>query len=58
MSFKGRHSSGMRSSRKPWSGLDKAKKGKHSAALVKADFNLAGGGHIKAGKRCSQNIYS
>lgn len=47
MSFKGRHSSGMRSSRKPWSGLDKAKKGKHSAALVKADFNLAGGGTSK-----------
>ena len=47
MSFKGRHSSGMRSSRKPWSGLDKAKKGKHSAALVEADFNLAGGGTSK-----------
>lgn len=46
MSFKGRHSSGMRSSHKPWSGLDKAKKGKHSAALVEADFNLAGGGHF------------
>ena len=44
MSFKGRHSFGMSSSRKPWGKDDKAKHGKHSAALIESRNNLTGGG--------------
>ena len=43
MSFKGRHSFGMSSSRKPWGKDDKAKHGKHSAALIESRNNLTGG---------------
>ena len=39
MSFLGRHSSGMSTSRKPW--------GKHNAALINAQNNLTGGGTSK-----------
>lgn len=44
MSFKGRHSSDVGSSRKPWGGNDKAKNGKHSAALTDSRNILRGGG--------------
>lgn len=47
MSFKGRHSFGMSSSRKPWGKDDKAKHGKHSAALIESRNNLTGGGASK-----------
>lgn len=47
MSFKGRHSFGMSSSRKPWGGNDKAKNGKHSAALTDSRNILRGGGASK-----------
>ena len=46
MSFKGRHSFGMSSSRKPWGKDDKAKHGKHSAALIESRNNLTGGGRF------------
>ena len=47
MSFKGRHSSDVGSSRKPWGGNDKAKNGKHSAALTDSRNILRGGGASK-----------
>lgn len=47
MSFKGRHSFGMSSSRKPWGKDDKAKHGKHSAALIESRNNLTEGGASK-----------
>lgn len=47
MSFKGRHLFGMSSSRKPWGKDDKAKHGKHSAALIESRNNLTGGGAFK-----------
>lgn len=43
MSFLGRHSSGMSTSRKPWGGHNKSKQGKHNAALINAQNNLTGG---------------
>lgn len=46
MSFKGRHSFGMSSSRKPWGKGDKVKHGKHSAALIESRNNLTGGGAL------------
>ena len=46
MSFKGRHSFGMSSSRKPWGRDDKVKHGKHSAALIESRNNLTGGGAL------------
>ena len=51
MSFKGRHSFGMSSSRKPWGGNDKAKNGKHSAGLTDSRNILRGGG--RASKQIS-----
>lgn len=47
MSFLGRHSSGMSTSRKPWGGHNKSKQGKHNAALINAQNNLTGGGTSK-----------
>lgn len=47
MSFFGRHSSGMSTSRKPWGGHNKSKQGKHNAALINAQNNLTGGGTSK-----------
>lgn len=47
MSFLGRHSSGMSTSRKPWGGHNKSKQGKHNAALIHAQNNLTGGGTSK-----------
>lgn len=47
MSFLGRHSSGMSTSRKPWGGHNKSKQGKHNAALIDAQNNLTGGGTSK-----------
>lgn len=43
MSFLGRHSSGMSTSRKPWGAHNKSKQGKHNAALINAQNNLTGG---------------
>lgn len=46
MSFKGRRSSGMSSSRLIQGGHEKAKLGKHASAFAVARDNLTGGGHF------------
>lgn len=56
MSFKGRHSFGMSSSRKPWGKDDKAKHGKHSAALIESRNNLTGGGASKQVGAAARNF--
>ena len=56
MSFKGRHSFGMSSSRKPWGGNDKAKNGKHSAALTDSRNILRGGGASKQVGAAARNF--
>ena len=56
MSFKGRHSFGMSSSRKPWGKDDKAKHGKHSAALIESRNNLTGGGTSKQVGAAARNF--
>lgn len=56
MSFKGRHSFGMSSSRKSWGKDDKAKHGKHSAALIESRNNLTGGGASKQVGAAARNF--
>ena len=56
MSFKGRHSFGMSSSRNPWGGDNKAKHGKHSVALIESRNNLTGGGASKQVGAAARNF--